>query len=197
MALASEHAPEDRVISPDDPRWSRLHAIIDENAILRGEFTLSSGQTSSYFFQLRQASLHREGAHLIGDIIVGFMREHSIACVGGLEMGAVPLVTAAACVGAEKNYPVEAFFVRKQAKTHGARELVDGYVADGHDILAVDDVTTTGGSMIKALAGLAEERNCTVKWGLSVLDREQGAAEELASHGVKLVSIFKKSDFGL
>jgi orotate phosphoribosyltransferase len=198
-ALASERPtqPVDRVISPDDPRWTRLHSIIEDNALLRGDFRLSSGSQSSYFFQLRQASLHREGARLIGGIIVGFMRARAIRCVGGLEMGAVPLVTAAVCVGAEENYPVDGFFVRKKAKGHGARELVDGYVADGEEILAVDDVTTTGGSMMKALAGLAEERNCTVRWGLSIVDREQGAAAELARHGVKLVSIFTKADFGL
>jgi len=85
---------------------------------------------------------------------------------------------------------------RDHRRVH-ARELVGGHVADREEILAIGDVTTTGGSTMKAPAGLAEERNCTVRWGLSIVDREQGAAAELARHGVKLVSIFTKADFGL
>ena len=187
----------DRVIATDDLRWRKLHDIIEANALFRGEFTLSSGQKSNYFFQLRQATMHREGARLIGQVIVEFMRNHGIKCVGGLELGAVPLVQSAICIGAEVGYPIDGFFVRKKAKVHGAKELVDGFAAKGTEILAVDDVTTTGKSMMKVLTGLAEERDCEVKWGLSVVDREQGATEELDRHGVKLVSIFKRSDFGL
>jgi hypothetical protein len=91
-ALASERPtqPVDRVMSPDDPRWTRLHSIIEDNALLRGDFTLSSGRRSSYFFQSGQASLHREGARLIGGIIVGFMRASSWAAMSRRERRSSP-----------------------------------------------------------------------------------------------------------
>jgi orotate phosphoribosyltransferase len=114
-------------------------------------------------------------------------------------MGAVPLVTAVSFASHLADYPVDAFFVRKQAKAHGAKELVDGHLKDGEEVLFVDDVTTTAGSVIKAIAMTREEKGSAVpvRYVLSLLDREEGAAENLAEHGIRLVSIFKKSDFGL
>ncbi len=185
------------VITRDDPRWQRLHAIVEAHSLLRGDFTLTSGRKSSYLFQLRQTTLHPEGAFLIGQIIVDYMRRQGLRCVGGLEMGAVPVVTSVACVSFQAEYPVDAFFIRKAVKTHGARERVDGHVGDGAEVLMLDDVTTTGGSILKAIDGLAEERACTVSVALSLLDREEGASEMLAERGLKLVSIFRKSDFSI
>lgn len=184
-----------RVIPRDDGSWQRLHAIIDEHSLLRGDFTLSSGRKSTYLFQLRQTTLHPEGAALIGEIIVDFMRREGLGCTGGLEMGAVPIVAAVAVASFRAGYPVDAFFIRKQVKEHGARERVDGHVRDGADVLMLDDVTTTAGSVLKAIEGLREERRCTVRVALAILDREEGATENLAAHGIRLVSIFRTSDF--
>ena len=185
------------VLDHGDPRWRRLHRIIDETSLLRGEFTLTSGRTSSYLFQLRQAMLHPEGSWLVGDILAEFMERHAIACVGGLEMGAVPMVTAAACLSHHRNRPVKAFFIRKQAKDHGARERVNGHVGEGGEVLFIDDVTTTGGSIVRAIEGLAESHDCTVRWAFSILDREEGARENLAEAGIRLVSVFTTSDFAV
>lgn len=184
-----------QAIAREDARWDRLHAIVEAHSLLRGDFTLTSGRKSSYLFQLRQTALHPEGAFLIGRIIVDVMRRERLACIGGLEMGAVPVVTAVAAASFEAGYPVDAFFVRKATKRHGAKERVDGHVRDGAEVLMVDDVTTTGGSIVKAIEGLEEERTCTVRQALSILDREEGAAENLAERGIRLVSIFRTSDF--
>ncbi len=178
------------------PGWNRLRALIDERSLKRGQFTLSSGRPSTYLFQLRPTILHPEGQFHAGTIIVSIMQQLQLRAVGGLELGAVPLVCAASFASHIADYPVEAFFVRKQAKVHGAMQLVDGDFTEGSEILFVDDVTTSGASLLKAIDSLSD-RKFTVRWALSVLDRDEGAEERFAERGIKLLSLFKKSDFGL
>lgn len=182
-------------LSSDDPRKARLAAIIERESLLRGDFTLSSGRQSNYLFQLRQTMLHPEGASLLGEIIVDFMRRESLTCIGGLAMGAVPLVSSVAVASFAKSYPVNAFFVRKEVKGHGAKERIDGFLPEDAEVLVVDDVTTTGGSTLKAVDAIVEERRGRVSLALSILDRQEGAAEELARHGIGLVSLFTRRDF--
>jgi orotate phosphoribosyltransferase len=190
----SADAKSGDVLDRTDPRWLRLQEIIRVQSLKTGTFTLSSGRTSTYLFQLRQTTMLPEGAALLGDIIVDYMKRHAIACLGGLEMGAVPIVAATAAVSHLKHYPVDAFFVRKAAKEHGARERIDGFLRAGAEVLMIDDVATTGGSILKAIEGI-EGRGCHVSRALAVVDREEGAAENLAAQGIKLAAIFKRSNF--
>jgi orotate phosphoribosyltransferase len=165
--------------------------------LLTGDFTLSSGRKSKYLFQLRQSTLHGEGALLFAQLITGFMKERGLSCLGGLVQGAVPIVSAVAPVSFQMGYPVEVFFVRKAAKAHGAKELVDRYLNKSKDVLLVDDVTTTGNSMFEAADAIrAEGYDRPVTRALSIVDREEGATEALAEKGIELTSLFKKSDFG-
>jgi orotate phosphoribosyltransferase len=137
-----------------------------------------------------------EGAALVGEIIVEYMRRQGIASIGGPELGAVPLVASVAAVSHLKNYPVDAFFVRKTQKEHGARERIDGHLRAGAEVLMVDDVATTGGSILKAIEGMKSEcRSAQVRRALVVVDREEGAAQNLAEAGIQLAAIFKRSDF--
>jgi orotate phosphoribosyltransferase len=138
-----------------------------------------------------------EGQSLIGSIIVDFMTKFGIGTVGGLEIGAVPVVAAVSHASFLCGSPVDAFFVRKRAKEHGAKELVDGNLREGAGVLMVDDVTTSGGSIIKAIDSVLSEKNIDVRWALSIVDREEGAAEALAARNILLASIFTRSDFGL
>jgi orotate phosphoribosyltransferase len=94
----------------------------------------------------------------------------------------------------QKLYPVSAFFVRKEPKKHGAKEQIDGHISDGKEVLIVDDVTTTGQSMLSAIRPI-QKKNCSINIALSIVDREEGAAEFLASHGITLYSFFKRGDF--
>ncbi len=184
------------VLERDDPRWTRLHVLIETHALQRGDFVLSSGRRSKFIFQLRQMMMLPEGAKLLGDVVVDYMRREGLRCVGGLAVGAVPLVAATATMSAVKDYPVEAFFVRKEPKTHGALERIDGHVAAQGEILLVDDVATSGNSILKALEGMRAEHPASVaRKAFVVIDREEGASENLAGQGLSLVSIFKKSDF--
>jgi orotate phosphoribosyltransferase len=122
------------------------------------------------------------------------MKKHGIACIGGLELGAVPVVSAVAAVSHLNGFPVDAFFVRKAPKEHGARERVDGHLRDGAEVLMIDDVATTGGSILKAIQGM-EGQNSYVRRALAVVDREEGAARNLAMQSIRLAAIFKRTDF--
>lgn len=183
---------------PADDRLRRLRAIIEKHSLLRGDFVLSSGRKSTFLFQLRQTVLHPEGASLIGALIVEFMKAHGLKCIGGLEMGAVPIVTAVAQASHHMDYPIGAFFVRKAQKAHGARERIDGYIEGYREVLLVDDVTTTGGSTLQAIDAIRSEgHDIAVTKALSVLDRQEGAAENFAARGIELFALVKKSDFNL
>lgn len=163
-----------------------------------GNFTLASGRSSKFLFQLRQTTLHPEGSALLADIIVDYMNAHSIKCIGGLVLGAVPIVSAVSVMSHWKKTPVDAFFVRKEPKEHGAKERIDGFINRGQEVLLVDDVATSGGSILKALNGMKEENAvCRVRKALVIVDRQEGAAENLKNEGIELVSIFKKSDFDI
>jgi orotate phosphoribosyltransferase len=187
-------AKVDDVIDRNDPNWLRVRELIREHSLTSGHFILSSGRTSKYLVQLKQTTMLPEGAALIGEIILEYMKANKIACIGGPELGAVPLVSAVAAVSHLKHAPVDAFFVRKSAKKHGAKEIIDGHLRAGAEVLMVDDVATTGGSILKAIEGM-EGQNSNVRRALVVVDREEGAADKLAEHGIRLAAIFKRSDF--
>jgi orotate phosphoribosyltransferase len=177
-----------------DPRWKQLHSLIAEHSLHRGEFVLASGRTSNFHFQLGQTLLLPKGATLVGEIVLEHMRKHDINCLGGLELGAVTVAAVTATMSHIKGWPVHAFFVRKDAKSHGAQQKIDGHLRTETEVLAVDDVATTGSSILDAIKNM---NGASVRHALVVLDREEGATEKLAVHGIELASIFKKSDFCL
>ena len=189
-------ATEEDVLSRDDPRWKRLYDIILEKSFQTGDFILSSGARSKFLFQLRQTTMLGEGAKIIAEAVLEYMQRHDIHCIGGLVQGAVPIGQSVLMLGYDKGYPIDHFFVRKEAKKHGAEELIDGYTRDDSEVLIVDDVATQGGSIKRAIEGLVSEHSsCFVKRALVVVDRQEGAAQALARRNVQLVSFFKKSDF--
>jgi orotate phosphoribosyltransferase len=182
------------VLDRNDERWRRLRKLVSEHSLRVGDFKLSSGRRSPYLFQLRQTTMLPEGAALLGEVILEYMCQHSIECIGGLELGAVPLVSSVAVMSQIRALPINAFFVRKSAKEHGARETIDGHLRGGAEVLMVDDVATTGGSILKAVEGI-KGHGAYVRRALAVVDREEGAAENLAEHDIQLAAIFKRSDF--
>jgi orotate phosphoribosyltransferase len=197
LAAKQPHILADEVLPRGDPRWRRLRDIVFERSFQTGNFILTSGESSNYLFQLRQTTMLAEGAALIADIVLEYMQRHNIHCIGGPVQGAVPIGQSVLMLGHARQYPVHHFFVRKEAKSHGARELIDGYLLDNSEVLIVDDVATKGGSIDKAIGNLLKEHpSCAVKRALVIVDRQQGAAEELlARRSVQLMSLFKKSDF--
>jgi len=196
LATQQDRAKAEDVLDRSDPRWLRLRELVRLHSLRRGDFTLSSGRSSKYLFQLRQTTMLAEGAALLGEIILEYMISYSIKSIGGPELGAVPLVSSVAVVSHLKHSPVNAFFVRKSAKEHGARERIDGHCLDNGEVLMVDDVATSGGSLLKAVEGMkAEKTNGFVRRALVVIDREEGAVENLMNSNIQLAAIFKRSDF--
>jgi orotate phosphoribosyltransferase len=163
-----------------------------------GTFRLASGGVSTIYFNLKPAMLHPDGARLIGAALAKRAAELQAEYVGGLELGAVPLVAAAAAMSALAGQPVRAVIVRKVAKEHGTRSLVEGLAEGetlaGRTVLVVEDVTTTGGSALQAVRALGEAGAIT-RDVLTVVDRDEGAAAALGAAGLTLHALFRKSDF--
>jgi orotate phosphoribosyltransferase len=178
----------------------RLREIIRERSFRRkGAFKLASGRTSTFYFNLKPTTLDPEGARLIGAALAEKAAALGADYVGGLELGAVPLVTETAVMSAVAGRPVRAVFVRKAAKEHGTQSLVEGLAEGeslaGRKVIVVDDVCTTGGSTLKAAAAL-RAAGAIVEHALAVVDREEGATEAFAAEGITLHALLRKSDFG-
>ena len=178
---------------------SRLVEIVKARSFQEGpEMKLASGKTSTFYFNMKPTMLDPEGAALIADLMLDAMGDETVDLVGGLEMGAVPIATAIAAVSQLQGRPVGAFFVRKQAKEHGTQSLVEGLVRgdtmQGKRIVVVEDVTTTGGSALKAAKALAAE-GATIVRVLTIVDRLDGAADAFREAGLDFVPILTLSDF--
>jgi orotate phosphoribosyltransferase len=177
-----------------DSRRQRLFDLIKERSFRRGRFTLASGKESAYYFDSKPTMLHPEGAALLAELIVNEIDGVEADCVGGIEMGAVPLIAPVAMKSLEAGRPLYGFFVRKTPKDHGTRQRIEGLDLSGRTAVIVEDVTTTGGSAMQAV-DVVREAGGRVALVLSILDRGEGAAELYASTGVPFKSLFKAEEF--
>jgi orotate phosphoribosyltransferase len=171
---------------------------LQREALKRGTFTLASGRTSHYYVDGRKVTLSAEGAALIGagvlELIAG---RPEVAAVGGLTLGADPIVGATlALASLSGRNQLRGFLVRKEAKTHGTGNLVEGPLEPGSVVAIVDDVATTGGSSLQA-ATAVEAMGCKVGLVVVVLDRLEGAAEAFAARGLPFFSLLTIRDLGV
>jgi orotate phosphoribosyltransferase len=178
---------------------NRLVAIIERRSFSTGsEIQLVSGRSSNFYFDMKPTMLDPEGAHLIATLILDALADAEVDLVGGLEMGAVPLATAVAAASFARGRPLPAFFVRKQAKEHGARKLVEGLAPGeslaGKRVAVLEDVTTTGGSASKAIEVLKAE-GAVIDRVVTVVDRLEGAAENFKAAGIPFTAILTAADF--
>lgn len=182
-----------RALNGTSPR-ARLRDLIEKLSLTRGEFKLASGRTSNYFFDLKPTMLHPEGINLLADAILEKIKGLEVDYIGGLAMGAVPIMVAVVMKSQSTGRPLKGFWVRKEMKDHGIVKAVDGHLADRAKVVIVDDVTTTGGSVMKAIKE-AKGRQCEIKAVITVVDRLEGAKEILAEQGINLVSLYTTYDF--
>lgn len=156
-----------------------LRQIIRDKSLRVGDFTLASGKKSSYYLDCRMTTLNPRGALLIGQLVLARIRENNIQAdaIGGLTMGADPIVSAVAVVSSLEGSPLPAFIVRKEAKGHGTQRSIEGWDGKpGSRVIVVDDVCTTAGSILIA-AEKAEEAGYKVVAAFCVVDREEGGTE--------------------
>ena len=176
----------------------RLLELAERRGALKyGDFTLSSGQKSTYYFDGRLLSLDPEGAHLIAQALLPLLRRASAQAVGGPTMAAVPIVTAVALTSylEGEGTPIAAFAVRRDAKSHGTQQQLEGPLIPGSRVAIVDDACTTGGSLLDAI-GAAEAAGCEVALVAVILDRHQGGSDELRRRGYEFVALLEASPEG-
>ena len=180
----------------------RLLELAEERGAIRyGDFTLSSGRKSSYYFDGRLLSLDPEGAYLIGNALlsaIGGLADAGVAAVGGPTLGADPIVAAVAMASwqsADGGRPLPAFIVRKEAKGYGTAQLIEGPLPEGATVAIVDDACTTGGSLFHAIDA-AEEAGCTVGLVLAVLDRNEGGSDAIRERGYRFEALLTAGEDG-
>jgi orotate phosphoribosyltransferase len=176
----------------------RLIALLRRDALRTGTFTLASGRKSHYYVDGRKVTLSSEGATVIGAGVLENLADlPQVTAIGGLTLGADPIVGATLAVaGARGMTQLRGFLVRKEAKAHGTGQLVEGPLAGGETVVIVDDVATTGGSSLQAVAAV-EALGCKVARVIVVLDRLEGAAEAFSSRGLDFRALVTIRDLGV
>lgn len=175
----------------------KLFELLNKEALKRGRFILSSGRESNYYLDGRVITLSAEGAYLIAAIMLEMIKDRAVDAVGGPTLGADPITGALAVLSYANNRPINTFIVRKQAKEHGAQRQVEGpELKRGSRVILIDDVATSGKAILEAKQAL-DKLGVISEQAIVVVDRNQGAVENLAKAGLRLESIFKISEFGL
>ena len=172
----------------------RLRELFLDRAVLFGDFTLASGKKSKYYINSKRVLFHAEAITLLGELLYDATRDLTFQAIGGLEVGAIPMAAAALVAYHRAGRPMEGFFVRKQAKGHGSRELVEGQVRPGDTVVVIDDVLTTGGSVVQAIDAVTAA-GATVARVVCICDRLQGAREALAGYDFR--PLFTIRDLGI
>ncbi len=178
---------------------ARLIDLIKERSFQEGPaFKLASGKTSTFYFNMKPTMLDSEGAFLVASLILDQIEGIDADLIGGLEMGAVPIAASVTAIAHTRGRKLPAFFVRKQVKQHGTQALVEGLAKgesmSGKKVVVVEDVTTTGGSALKAAEALKAEGAEIVRI-ITIVDRLDGAAETFENAGFKFVPLLTLTDF--
>jgi orotate phosphoribosyltransferase len=174
---------------------ARLLELFKARAFSFGRFTLASGKESTYYINSKKALFNSEAVRLLGDVLWDLTKDFDIQAMGGLEVGAIPMSTAAALRYHEEGRTLEGFFVRKQAKEHGSKQRVEGVVEPGMRVAMVDDVFTSGMSVLQAIEEV-EKIGAKVVAVICIVDRLEGARERLGTR-YEYRPIFTIRDFGV
>ncbi len=186
-------------MSPASSR-AQLLSLIDHLAVVRGRVTLSSGKEADYYLDLRRVTLHHRSAPLIGDVMLDLLETEGylsrVDAIGGLTMGADPVGTAIMHRSVVRGTPLDTFVVRKEAKQHGMGRQVEGPDVAGRRVVAVEDTSTTGGSVLTAVEALRAAGADVVAVAV-VMDRNTGARERVEAEGLPYLAALTTADLGL
>ncbi len=168
----------------------RLMELAEElNALQYGDFLLSDGQRTSYYFDGRRLSLHAEGAHLIGKEMLTLLANTGVAAVGGPTMGADPIVTAVAIASWQAGCPLPAFIVRNEAKGYGMGQMIEGLLPEtGSEVAVLDDTCNTGEAVLHSIDAV-ERAGLRVAMVAVLMDRQSGGSAEVRRRGYRFESL--------
>ncbi|KGM10454.1 orotate phosphoribosyltransferase [Cellulomonas bogoriensis] len=179
----------------------QLRRLVTELAVVHGRVTLASGREADYYVDLRRVTLHHEAAPLIGHVLLDLLEEvglgtQEVDAVGGLTLGADPVATALLHAAASRGQQLDAFVVRKEGKAHGLQRRIEGPDVTGRRVVAVEDTSTTGGSVLTAVEAL-REAGADVAGVAVIVDRGTGARERIEAEGLSYHYVYDLADLGL
>jgi len=178
----------------DSDARARLLEQITAKAVVHGRVVLSSGREADYYVDLRRVTLDAEAAPLVGEVMLDLTADLSFEAVGGLTLGADPVAAAMLHAAAARGRRLDAFVVRKEGKAHGLQRRIEGPDVAGRRVLAVEDTSTTGGSVLTAVEALRDAGADVV--GVAVIV-ERGAAGAVAQAGLEYRAAYSLADLGL
>jgi len=182
---------------PVNPEYrQRLLELIRREAVRYRGVQLSKGGTSSYYIDCRMVTTHPEGAFLAAEIILDMIAEEGIAAIGGPTLGADPIVGAVCYASHCRGAPLPGFIVRKAVKEHGMQKMIEGNLPEGGRVAIVEDVLTTGGSVLDTIREV-ERAGARVARVIGIVDRLQGARERIEGAGYRFTPIFTREDLGI
>src|SRR5688572_1628798 len=173
-----------------------LVALVREQALKFGDFTLASGKKASFYLDCRKVTLDSRGAILIAEGILELLGDRLPDAIGGMAIGADPITAAVITLAGQRRQLLKGFIVRKEAKTHGTGRDVEGPITPGDSAIIVEDTVTTGGSSLAAIEKV-EAAGMKVLGVVAIVDRLEGGGEAFAQRGYRLQSLLTIRDFGL
>ena len=179
----------------------QLRDLIADLAVVHGRVTLASGKEADYYVDLRRVTLHHRAAPLIGHVLLDVLEEAGLGpgeidAVGGLTLGADPVAGALLHAAASRGQDLDAFVVRKEGKSHGMQRRIEGPDVAGRRVVAVEDTSTTGGSVMTAVEALREAGADVVAVAV-IVDRGTGARERIEAEGLPYHYVYGLADLGL
>ena len=184
--------------TPKHDHRAELFELIRTRSFGRGRILLASGRESDFYFDLRPTTIHPVGATCVGELIADVLEGTNAEFVGGLEAGAIPIATAVAIASHRRGGKLQAFFVRKKLKDHGAKKMIEGLPKGeslkGKNVVIVEDTTTTGGSSMQAVKTLREE-GANIVLVLTIVDRLEGAKDNFAAEKLEFRALYTADEF--
>jgi len=174
---------------------AELLGLIKEKAVVRGERTLASGKTSNFYIDGKQVTLDPQGILVTSKVMLAMLHGQHVDAIGGPTLGADPIAAGVSLLSSQTGHPIKAFIVRKDAKQHGMQKMIEGpMIKEGDRVVMVEDVITTGGSVLKAIHEVEKLKARVIKI-ICLVDRNEGAMQTLAPYNY--TPIFELKDLGV
>lgn len=179
-----------------NPTKSALKSLLVERSLIVGPITLSNGSESDHYFDCKRVTLTSEGASLVGDAFLDVIQglQEQPTAIGGLTHGADPIIGAVMLKAKERGLKIDGFYVRKEPKKHGTKNLIENAPNPGSRVIIVDDVVTAGGSVLQAIKG-AKAAGCKIVAAITLVDRLEGGTSKIREQVENYISLYTLDDF--